>query len=117
MDALEELAEALRRRLIARAREGAASVGELGGEVRALVDAEAPALGDAERSELAARVVRLATGLGALEPLLADPAVDEVMVNGPSEVWVERGGVLTRAGDVRFEGAAALMHSIERILA
>src|SRR3954463_4878753 len=95
MDALEELAEALRGRLIERARAGAASAGELGGlggEVRALVDAEAPALPDSERNELAARVVRLATGLGPLEPLLADPDVDEVMVNGPSDVWVERGG-------------------------
>src|SRR3954466_4965496 len=86
-------------------------------EVRALVDAEAPALPDASRAELAARVVRLATGLGPLEPLLADPAVDEVMVNGPGEVWVERGGCLSRVEDVAFDGESALMHSIERILA
>jgi pilus assembly protein CpaF len=117
VDALEELAEALRRRLIARAREGSASVGDLGGEVRALVEAEAPALRDSEREELAARVVRLATGLGPLEPLLADPGVDEVMVNGPSEVWVERRGRLERVETVRFGGEAELMHSIERILA
>jgi pilus assembly protein CpaF len=122
VDAFEDLAEALRRRLIARARDGAALAvtpanGALAAEVRALVDAEAPALPDAERAALAARVVRLATGLGPLEPLLADSAVDEVMVNGPGEVWVERGGVLSRASDVRFEGEAALMHSIERILA
>ncbi|MEA2423305.1 MAG: pilus assembly protein CpaF, partial [Thermoleophilaceae bacterium] len=119
MEALEELAEALRRRLIARAREGggAGVAGGLAGEVRALVDSEAPALGDAERSELAARVVRLATGLGPLEPLLADPSVDEVMVNGPGEVWVERGGVLSPVPGVRFAGEAELMHSIERILA
>src|SRR3954454_17069116 len=103
MDALEELAEALRRRLIARARDGAASAGELGGEVRALVDAEAPALPDAEREDLAARVVRLATRLRPLEPLLADPAVDEVMVNGPAEVWVERSGLLAPAPEVRFD--------------
>jgi pilus assembly protein CpaF len=116
MEALEELAEALRRRLIARARDGA-PVGELAGEVRALVDAEAPALTDAERDALAARVVRLATGLGPLEPLLADPAVDEVMVNGPREVWVERGGRLAPVDVVSFGGEAELMHSIERILA
>src|SRR3954469_17144697 len=117
MDALEELAEALRRRLIARAREGVAADAGLAGEVRALVEAEAPALGDAERAELAARVVRLATGLGPLEPLLADPAVDEVMVNGPGEVWVERGGLLSRVVGVSFDDEAALMHSVERILA
>src|SRR2546423_15465176 len=96
MDALEELAEALRRRLIARAREGLGQNGALAAEVRALVDSEAPALPDAEREELTARVVRLATGLGPLEPLLADVTVDEVMVNGPSEVWVERSGPLER---------------------
>jgi pilus assembly protein CpaF len=121
MEAVEELAEALRRRLIERARAGAGagtvSAGSLGGEVRALVDAEAPALGEVERGELAARVVRLATGLGPLEPLLADRAVDEVMVNGPGEVWVERGGRLERVGAVRFGSDEELMHSIERILA
>src|SRR4051794_35625443 len=118
MEALEELAEALRRRLIARARDGATELnGSLAAEVRALVDSEAPALPDAERLELTARVVRLATGLGPLEPLLADPSVDEVMVNGPGEVWVERDGLLARVDDVRFDGEAALMHSIERILA
>jgi pilus assembly protein CpaF len=117
MDALEELAEALRRRLIERARSGAASVGELGAEVRALVEAEAPALADLERDDLVSRVVRLATGLGPLEPLLADPAVDEVMVNGAAEVWVERRGLLARVDSVRFDSDVDLMHSIERILA
>jgi pilus assembly protein CpaF len=116
MDALEELAEALRRRLIARAREGGAQNGALVSEVRALVDAEAPALPDAEREDLAARVVRLATGLGPLEPLLAGYAVDEVMVNGPGEVWVERAGRLEPTA-IRFPGESELMHSIERILA
>src|SRR4051794_20761951 len=108
MEALEELAEALRRRLIARARDGAEVNGSLAAEVRALVDVEAPALPDAERASLAARVVRLATGLGPLEPLLADPSVDEVMVNGASDVWVERGGRLARVGEVSFDGEAAL---------
>jgi pilus assembly protein CpaF len=116
MEALEELAEALRRRLIERARAGAGAAGSLGGEVRALVDAEAPALGEPERGELAERVVRLATGLGPLEPLLADPVVDEVMVNGPDAVWVERGGRIEPTS-VRFASQAELMHCVERILA
>ena len=33
-------------------------------------------------------------GAGPLEPLLADPAVTDVLVNGPEEVWVERDGCL-----------------------
>jgi pilus assembly protein CpaF len=117
MEAFDELAEALRRRLIERARRGEAGVnGGLATEVRELVDAEAAALPDAEREALAARVVRLATGLGPLEPLLADPRVDEVMVNGPDEVWVERGGRI-ESTSVRFASEAELVHSIERILA
>src|ERR687884_372461 len=118
MDAFDELAEALRRRLIERARRGeaGASNGGLATEVRALVDAEAAALPDGDREALAARVIRLATGLGPLEPLLCDPRVDEVMVNGPGEVWVERSGRI-EATAVRFASEAELVHSIERILA
>ena len=58
----------------------------------------------------------LATGLGPLEPLLADPSVDEVMVNGPRDVYVERRGRLERVG-VEFAGEGELMHAIERVLA
>jgi pilus assembly protein CpaF len=111
MDALDELADVLRRRLIDRAREG-----DVGCQVRELVDAEAPALPEHDRAELAARVVRLAAGLGPLEPLFADESVDEVMVNGPGDVWVERRGRLERT-DVAFGSDADLRHAIERILA
>jgi pilus assembly protein CpaF len=117
MDPLDELAEALRRRLIERARDGGAGEGDLGGQVRALVDSEAPALPEADRVELVARVVRLAAGLGPLEPLFADPSVDEVMVNGCRDVWVERFGRLERCSGVAFESDAELRHAIERILA
>ena len=116
MDALEDLAEALRRRLIERARVGDRAGGPLDEGVRELVAREAAALPEPERAELAARVVRLATGLGPLEPLLADPAVDEVMVNGPREVYVERAGRIERTG-VSFGSESELSHSIERILA
>ena len=63
-------------------------------------------------------MVRLATGLGPLEPLLADPSVDEVMVNGPA-----RGlGRAARVGSsgvpaCGFDSDAELRHAIERILA
>src|SRR5918998_1030783 len=115
MEPLDRLAEALRERLIERAREGTAGA-DVGAEVRSLVEREAAPLGEAERHALCERVLRLAGGLGPLEPLLADPAVDEVMVNGPDSVYVERHGRLERAG-VRFAGEAELMHAIERVLA
>jgi pilus assembly protein CpaF len=115
MDPLDELAAALRARLVERARDGEGG-GALEEEVRALVEREAAALPEAERVALVDRVIVLATGLGPLEPLLADPSVDEVMVNGPSSVYVERRGRLERAG-VEFAGEAELMHAIERVLA
>ena len=112
---MDEFAEALRGRLIERARSGA-SGGDVREEVHALVEREAAALGEADRAALRDRVILLATGLGPLEPLLADPAVDEVMVNGARSVYVERRGKLERSG-ASFESEAALMHAIERILA
>ena len=115
MEALDELASALRSRLIERAREGAAG-GGLEDEVRALVEDEAGPLPEAERDALAERVVLLASGLGPLEPLLSDPSVDEIMVSGTAPVWVERRGRLEATG-VRFEREADLRDAIERILA
>src|SRR5215217_9291186 len=115
MDALDELAVALRGRLIERARAGEAGE-RLETEVRRVVEAEAGSLPDADRDELRRRILLLATGLGPLEPLLSDPSVDEVMVNGPREVYVERRGRIERTG-VSFAGEAELMHTIERVLA
>jgi pilus assembly protein CpaF len=54
-------------------------------------------------------------GLGALEPLLADPAVTDVMVNGPGPVWVDRAGVVAPTGVII--GRAELEHLVERIVA
>jgi pilus assembly protein CpaF len=116
MEALDELAVALRARLVERARSGETSADGLEAEVRDLVEREAAPLPEAEREALRERVVLLASGLGPLEPLLADPAVDEVMVNGPGSVYVERHGKLERAG-VEFAGETELMHAIERVLA
>ena len=64
---------------------------------------------------MVARVRDRATGLGALEPLLADPRVTEVMVNGPGPVWVERHGRLERSG-VEVD-ARAVAHLVARVLA
>src|SRR5439155_1080556 len=50
------------------------------------------------------------------EQVLADPAVTEVMVNGPDEVYVERGGWIEPT-EIRFESDGALRDAIERILA
>src|ERR1700716_844658 len=86
---LDALAGSLRERLLRDAGEGG---GDLVARIRALVDSEAAALDEGARTRPAAAVAQRSFGLGPLEPLLGDPAVNEVMVNGPSAVWVERGG-------------------------
>jgi len=116
MEPIEELAGALRARLIERARAGEASGEDVQEQVRALVEREAQPLNASERAALCDRVLLLATGLGPLEPLLADPGIDEVMVNGAGAVYVERAGRLERTG-VSFGSDADLMHAVERILA
>src|SRR4051794_10660147 len=116
MEALEELAHSLRQRLVERAREGGAGPGGVEAQAARLVDDEAGALDAGTREVLTARIVRLATGLGPLEPLLADPSVNEVMVNGFGDVWVEQRGRIERV-DSAFGSEAELMHAIERVLA
>ncbi len=117
---LAGLADELRFRLIERRRVAAAGGDpaglDLSDEVRALVEEEAVLLRQATREELATRIVRDTVGLGPLEDLLADPSVEEVMVNGPAEVYVERAGRI-EAVDVRFPDEEELRNAIERILA
>ena len=60
-------------------------------------------------------VVDEAVGLGPLEPLMRDPAVTEVIVNGPAAVLVERGGSSAREA-VRFRDAEHLRQVIERVV-
>ena len=110
-DDLDVLAGDLRDRLAAEAGDG-----DLPERIRALVDREAAVLDAGTRAELAARIAEQAFGLGPLEPLLGDPAVEEVMVCGTAPVWVERGGRLERTA-VRFATEGDLRDAIERILA
>lgn len=70
----------------------------------------------AERERLAGFVLDETLGLGALEPLLGDDTITEIMVNGPDQVFVERGGQVARA-PVFFSSEAALRGVIERIVA
>jgi len=113
------LAGALRARLVERRRVEAArgrSGGDLREAVRELVDEQAVLLAAGDREEVVARIVRDSVGLGPLEVLLADPSVEEVMVNGPGTVYVERGGRIEPTA-VAFADEEELRNTIERILA
>ena len=116
---LDELARELRHRLIERRRAqaaaGAGTLAPLPEAVRELVDEDAAVLESATRDRLCELILREAVGLGPLEELLADPAVEEVMVNGHDLVYVERRGRIERTG-VRFPSEGALRDAVERIL-
>lgn len=85
--------------------------------VRTLVAAEAGHLGRA-RLEAIEREVSQSLGgrLGLLQPLLDDPGVTEIMVNGPGEVFVERQGRLERC-DLRFRDDRSVQALVERVVA
>ncbi|RMF12537.1 MAG: FHA domain-containing protein [Candidatus Dadabacteria bacterium] len=54
-------------------------------------------------------------GLGVIEPLLEDPDVSEIMVNGPRQIWVERHGRIEPT-DLQFADDGAVLRAIERIV-
>lgn len=80
-----------------------------------LLTAEGPVLTTADRAQLVQRVVDDSLGLSVLEPLLADKSVTEIMVNGPSDVFIERGGRLQRIATT-FASTEQLMQTIDRIV-
>jgi len=69
-----------------------------------------------EREQLGRDLLQETLGLGPLAPLVLDPAVTDVLVNGPRDVYVERFGRLEPT-DVRFRDADHLLRVIERIAA
>ena len=82
--------------------------------VQRLARSEAPLLGGGTLTRLVDGVTARACGLGPLEPLLADPEVTEVMVNGSGPVWVERGGRLARV-DLELS-SSTVEQLIERVV-
>jgi pilus assembly protein CpaF len=69
-----------------------------------------------ERRRLFEQIVHEILGLGPLEPLLEEDGVTEVMVNGAKNIYIERGGKITRVG-ATFESDDHLMRIIDRIVA
>ena len=80
-----------------------------------MVSREGPVLSTSERTRLIRQVIDEAIGLGVLEPLLADPTVTEIMVNGTDEIYVERDGRLQRS-EITFTDEAQLYQTIDRIV-
>src|SRR5690242_17596463 len=73
------------------------------------------ALNHAERKQLVGDVLHELLGLGPLEPLLKDPTVTDILVNGCDHVFVERYGVL-EPSPVRFKDEKHLFRIIQKIV-
>ena len=80
-----------------------------------LVSREGIILSTRERTALVRRVVDESVGLGVLEPLLADPTVSEIMINGHDTLYVERYGRLERIPS-GFTSNEQLLQTIDRIV-
>ena len=80
------------------------------------IESEAIPLNEAERVRLAEELTDETLGMGPLAPLLADPAISDILVNAPDRVYVERFGRLERT-DIRFRDADHIVRVIERIAA
>ena len=68
-----------------------------------------------DEDHLVREVVDRTLGLGPLDELLADPTISEIMINGPSEIWIERHGKLQRS-PLRFPGEPDLRRVLDRIV-
>src|ERR1043165_3316875 len=73
------------------------------------------ALNAQELAEFVAEILDEMTGLGPLEPLLKDPSISDILINGHECVYVERGGLLEPVA-CRFKDEAHLLRIINKIV-
>jgi pilus assembly protein CpaF len=110
------LREALHRRLLSAPFDPVAvGPAELRARLTSLLHDEAPLVTDGTAARVLDDLVAEVEGLGALQSLIADPTVSEIMVNGPHRVFVERQG---RIEAVACEiDDAAIVRIVERVIA
>src|SRR3989338_1620726 len=68
-----------------------------------------------DRSTLNQELYDEVMGLGPLEPLLKDDTVNDILVNGPNRIFVERGGKL-QLTDITFKDERHLLRIIDKIV-
>ncbi len=88
---------------------------ELRGIVASMVSGSSVALNQVERERLVQEILDEVTGLGPLEPLLADGTISDILVNTAATVYVERNGKLELTR-VRFDSNDHLLQVINRIV-
>lgn len=88
---------------------------EIKSVIEHLCDAENTMLNRTERERLVEEVLDETFGLGPLEMLLKDPSISDILINGPQNIYVERGGRMNKT-DVKFRDNAHLLQIIDRIV-
>jgi pilus assembly protein CpaF len=123
LTAVEDLKQTVHRKLIERldleALENVKDERQIAGQIRKavaeLLRSERTPLSQGEREALVDDVVYEVIGLGPIEPLFRDASVSDILVNGPRNIYVERGGRLQRA-TTTFRNDAHLLSVIDRIV-
>ena len=77
-------------------------------------EAGAPDLSPLDRQRVVTQLVHDIKGLGPIEPLLQDPAISDILVNGMKSTYVERGGRLEKV-EVHFRDPQHLVNIAQRI--
>lgn len=88
---------------------------EIGRVVERLLEDERVPMTTAEQNKIIEEVLDEVLGLGPLEPLLKEPSISDILVNGFDKVYIERAGKLSLT-PVRFKDNAHLLHIIEKIV-
>ena len=83
--------------------------------IESLIETKSSSIPRSDRARLQKEIYNNVMGLGPLEPLLDDPDITEIMVNGPHNVYIERAGKLYKS-DTVFKDNAHVMNVINRIV-
>ena len=83
--------------------------------VEHLCDAEDTLLNRQERERIVDEVIDEVLGLGPLELILKDAAVSDILINGPKNIYVEKGGQMQKS-EVEFRDGKHLLQIIDRIV-
>src|SRR3954454_3096798 len=89
--------------------------GQIAAVVERLILDESLPMTVAERERVIEEILDEVFGLGPLEPLLKDPTISDILVNGFDNVYIERGGRLVET-NIRFKDHAHVRMIIERIV-
>ncbi|HXV59760.1 MAG TPA: CpaF family protein [Vicinamibacteria bacterium] len=84
--------------------------------IRELLEKENTPLALAEREQVVREILDEFFGYGPIQPLLDDPRVSDILINGSDNVYIEWNGVLDKT-DVKFDDDQHVMRIIERIVA